>query len=394
MDLDKMIQHELEGKAFFYKYPESMLDKSKIFPFVDSNQPPWVIEAETNRSILLGLATGAGIMIPNTTPMEQVAYLSEKFRLSGTIDIKFYDPKNPGSYSSIVNSLEDRSLHVMHPYDTFNHSKYAVDPSILFFLNNKANLGTITNDAPKRKVFNLDEIGMTEGLFNQALEDMFGSIPSHIAVKLLTGAAGDGVYKGETDKLDIKRFSKGAASIVIEEFIHSIANYNIQYFIGSDGRIHFLGFGMQDIGKNGEYNGTTCMLSEVPPEGLLVVAYDACQKVALHGYKGFLGFDILEDYNGKYYPVDANIRPNASTAPYLVKKDLMDMLGKSIHVGSADITASSPDDVIKTIENHGGILFSMSSMYQKSKFKTFVLFGGSDESEARENYYLFKEAAK
>ena len=390
-----IIKQTMVGTALFNKYPESHKDVNLIFPFADSNQPPEVIEAETARAFITGLATGASVVVQSSLWSGQIGYMASTFGLENNLQVHTFDPNVPNSHIGVLNSLQDKSVHVLHPYDLINPSKYLVTPEILFLLNDKKHLGKITTHAPKRKVISLENILVSQGWFQNELESLFGEVPQTIVVKKGDpSAAGDGVYVGQLP-FDIKTFAAGQKNLIIEQFIQTSASFNVQYFIDKAGQYHFLGYGKQQIGEHGEYDGTTCFLAKTPHLNLSQAGVEATAKVAKFGYIGFCGFDILEELGtNSNYVVDANVRINASTAPYLLKDQLMKLLGNYVHVGSASVSAQSEVKAIDAIEKHGGMLYSISSRYGNSQYKCFVFFGGNSEAKALQNYNDFKEAIK
>jgi hypothetical protein len=393
--LNELMQKDLSGTTFFCKYPESHKDLNIIYPFADSNQPPEVIEAETARSFLIALATGADTLVQDTLWLGQADYLAATLGLENKINIYTFNPSKPNSHIEAINSLPKKSVHVLHPYDLVDKNSYAVAPETLFFLNDKKKLGSIA-DAPKRKIISLHDAVITKNWFLAELEDLFGEIPSDIVVKKGSpSAAGDGVYVGSLDDFNLRSMIEGQKEIIIEQFIPTSANYNVQYFIDGAGEFHLLGYGKQHIGMHGEYDGTTCFLAKAPHQNLLHTAEKTANNIAKFGYFGFAGFDILEEVGAlTNYVIDANVRINASTGPYLVKEKLTELLGPYVHVGSASITAQDEKKVISMIEKHGGMPCSISSRYGEGMYKCFVLFGGDTNTQAIENYDRFKEVMK
>ncbi|MFQ6010527.1 MAG: ATP-grasp domain-containing protein, partial [Candidatus Aenigmatarchaeota archaeon] len=167
-------------------------------------------------------------------------------------------------------------------------------------------------------------------------------------------------------------FLVGEEELIVEELINVKNNFNIQFFIDKDKSIYCIGYGIQITTDDGEYEGTICFLNNDPNPKLLEVTNDACANIAERGYFGFLGFDVLEDDNGDYYIVDANIRINGSTSVHLIKDKLLPKLGDYAYMTSFDLGAESPTEAIEKISEYG-ILLSLSHKEQ-GKYKAFAMF--------------------
>ncbi|HIH18091.1 MAG TPA: ATP-grasp domain-containing protein [Nanoarchaeota archaeon] len=377
-DLVKAINGNMSDSIFFAKYPELVNGKdvgeNPRFPFTEGGYDEQTIVAETMRFYSVAAMTGAKFLLPIQAPLEQVHNLHEKLGIpfddSGVI---LFDNNDPTSYTSTLNSLPKGSLHLLHPYNTINEDVCAINPRLLSYLNNKANLREIVEISPKRKLITVDELLRKD---NEIMKKPF-------VVKKTTGSSGDGVrILNSADELpSLDGFLNNETDIILEEFVDSAKNYGIQYFIGKDKRARFVGFNFQKTTESGEFEGSVCCLSEKPDEGLVEVGFKACKNIAALGYWGFVGLDVLQNKAGDYYVIDPNIRATAATPVYLLRNTLKDTLGDYVYVSSAKMMAGSAQQVINEIENQGGMLLSMSHG-GKGVYKYFAMFGADEPDKA------------
>ncbi len=378
--LMKALEETYKGSYLFMKYPELVNGKDKgdthKYPFAEGGYSDITIVAETLRFLPLAMMSGAGFLMPMQAPEEQVTNLSG---MLGKHDspILLYDNSNAKHYTDLANSLPEKSLHVLHPYDNIAPEVYANDPDLLFMLNDKSNLHLFTDQIPQRQLFSLQDTNFLEDIVKQKA----------VVLKKTEGSAGDGlkILKSPKDLAKLNGFFSDVSQIIVEDYIEANHNYSIQFLIDKSNEIHYIGFGEQFMTSEGEYEGVVCYLEKEPEHELFTIGQNAAKKVAEMGYHGIVGFDILKDFQGEYYVIDPNIRPTAATPAFLMKDSLMPFFGDAVYLGSTSTKANSTQEVIQKVENKGGMVLCMSNQ-DNGLYKYFGLVGGIDYQDAISNW--------
>ena len=392
MTLIEEIKANLKGSYLFTKYPEIIngkdLGRNHKFPFAEGGWSDKTIVAETMRFLPVASISDAKFMVPLQAPKEQIENLRNKLNLEvKDSQLIYFDNNNPESYIKILNRTPKKSLHVLHPYDNINHNSYAINPQIILELNNKANLDKLVeyNNIPKRELVPIDI------LTNGGIE----LLKKPYVLKKITGSAGDGIkiiHDPTQISENIETFLDGETEIIVEELIDASNSYSVQFFVDKKKNIHYVGHAEQKISPGGEYEGVTCILDKPPDKNLLEITQKACNKVVLKDYYGFVEFDVIQKRDNKQlYIVDPNIRLTAATPVYILKDKLVELLGNNIHLASSQMKADNPSKVIETVNEHEGLLLSMSHKNQSNIYKFFAMFGANNKNQIYSKWTKFKE---
>ncbi|MDD2337664.1 MAG: ATP-grasp domain-containing protein [Geobacteraceae bacterium] len=201
-----------------------------------------------------------------------------------------------------------------------------IQPSLISFVNNKANLKALVDDGylPRRAIVPFAEL--TSYLSRYPLPNVVKAVTEEP-----TGAGLD-VIICET-AADVSRAEKVfgvCAFVVVEEFLHIARNLCLNYAVTSEGEIIFLGCAEQICTRNGVYLGNWLGKNiEAPPEAVSV-GRQIVQKGFTLGYSGLVGIDMAVLADGRIMVFDLNFRINGSTTPLLLARSAMETYGQPL----------------------------------------------------------------
>ena len=201
-----------------------------------------------------------------------------------------------------------------------------IQPSVLSFVNNKANLGALVEAGylPQRAVIPFTELASY--LSSNPLPNVVKA-----ATEEATGAGLD-VVLCET-AADVRRAEQvfcRCEFVVVEEFLQINRNLCLNYAVTAWGETIFLGCAEQISDRSGRYLGNWLGKSiEAPPEAVQV-GMRIVKKGFDHGYFGLAGIDMALLDDGRIMVYDLNFRINGSTTPLLFAKSVMETFGQPL----------------------------------------------------------------
>lgn len=238
----------------------------------------------------------------------------------------------------------------LFPFDRLLPEKHAVNPDTHYRLLSKATLAQLGVLCPTYQTYDLTQVDL-----NQI------QLPSKYPylVKTSHGLSGEGTYiiRSNSDLNycleEIKKYLKInlLETIIISEFVaDEVHNYCVQFYINKAGEITLLGVTQQLVSPEGNYLGGlidyTNDLSQFS-QIILAVGLYAHQQ----GYFGIIGFDVLEDRDGKLYAIDANFRINGST-PLCLQRHVLLKQDKAIAKYSSDYRMEGTlDSILITLKS-------------------------------------------
>jgi hypothetical protein len=207
-----------------------------------------------------------------------------------------------------------------------------VEPELLSYLNNKANLGAIVADpyiVPRRVVI--------DGGVTGALSTL--SLPCVVKVASDDSNGGGVAVAMCREPVDLVAASERFAScerLVVEEMLDVDRSPCLHFAVLPDGRVRYLGFADQDVTPAGRYRGnwlTNDPGSALAPEAV-VSATTAVHRAADMGFRGIAGIDLAILRSGRSLVIDLNFRVNGSTAAVLLAGaiDEATMPGVTMHL--------------------------------------------------------------
>ncbi|ACK73749.1 protein of unknown function DUF201 (plasmid) [Gloeothece citriformis PCC 7424] len=223
----------------------------------------------------------------------------------------------------------------LFPFAHLKTEKHAVNPNIHYRLLSKVTLAKMGVQCPKYESYNLHQT---------PLKDIQFPVEFPYLIKTSHGLSGEGTYiiKNTFDlnycQSELKKYLDIGLldEIVVSEFIKDLVqNYCVQFYINKAGVITLLGTTTQLVSFDGTYLGGLIdyQNSDMSKFGEMIAIIGQYAKE--QGYFGFIGFDVLEDKNGKLYAIDANFRVNGST-PLCLQRHTLLSLDKPVAKYSTD----------------------------------------------------------
>lgn len=242
------------------------------------------------------------------------------------------------------NSYFDQVI-TLFPFDSLKPEKHAVAPDTHYRLLSKAMLSELGVQCPKYSSYNLHQT---------SLEDI--QLPEQFPylIKTSHGLSGEGTYiiRSVSDLnycleelrkyLDIKLLD----TIIVSEFVkNAVQNYCVQFYLSKTGDITLIGTTIQIVTPEGNYLGGLIHYRKTDMSKFFEMIAAIGQYAHQQGYFGFIGFDVLEDREGKLYAIDVNFRVNGST-PLCLQRHILLGLGKEVGKYSSDYRMNGTLDSI------------------------------------------------
>ncbi|MDM5337017.1 ATP-grasp domain-containing protein [Fictibacillus enclensis] len=286
--------------------------------------------------VKLDLLTGSQFAVMGDMPVicsrsvttRQATDLYERAGLQLRFPMHYYSTEE--DYRNLFKRLEDERKRMVvqhiHPEEEMSALNYWIDPKLVQYLNNKANLEELVPEghAPKR-------VSTTAAKLHEHLEAF--SFPC--VVKAATNeanAAGFDVFICRTDE-DIQKaekFFETCEGIVIEEYLEIEHNYCVQFACTFDEKLIYLGSTVQNIDENAKYKGNWVDEDSEPDSEVIKIGRRIMEEGCKRGYRGIAGFDIAVTPDGRKIAFDLNYRVNGSTAALLLKDSITEQLGKRV----------------------------------------------------------------
>jgi len=201
-----------------------------------------------------------------------------------------------------------------------------IQPSVLSFLNNKANMSALVDGEylPRRTV--LPSAKLVDFVTSQALPFVV-----KVATDEPTGAGLDVVIcESLSDSKRAEDVFRSCRTVIVEEFLPISRNLCLNYTIAQSGAITFLGCAEQVSDAQGIYQGNWLGKDISAPAEAVAIGERIARAGFTMGYYGFLGIDmaVLDDDRIKVF--DLNFRINGSTAPLLLAESVMQRFARPL----------------------------------------------------------------
>ncbi len=185
-----------------------------------------------------------------------------------------------------------------------------VAPSLLRYLNNKANLPAIVGPEGSPRRTSIDSAAVAT---LRADESWVLKVCSDDS-----SGGGFGVYVHHAGTpIARPAFVQPGADLIVEEYLDLVENWCVHFCVEAIGGPRLLGATEQIISATGAYGGSRVGGTVLPP-----AAAELCQGVAERarglGFIGYCGIDTGLTSSGELRVFDLNFRINASTPPLLV----------------------------------------------------------------------------
>jgi hypothetical protein len=201
-----------------------------------------------------------------------------------------------------------------------------IAPSVLSFVNNKANLRELV---PNEKIPDRDI------LLTKRLADTCQSLRLPAVIKAVTDESSGGgidvrICRSITDVQKAVSYFAECRSVIVEEYLHIRRNLCLHYCVTQEGSIAYLGFAKQVIDEDGQYHGNWIDVKEECP----IEAIELGTRIALtgfeRGYFGVLGIDVAMLEDGTCKAFDLNFRGNGSTPAVLYAQSVYENYHKPV----------------------------------------------------------------
>jgi len=251
---------------------------------------------------------------------------------------------NRAEYLEILSRAQERSVILQHVHDASEIDPAAcwIDPGLLSFLNNKANLGELVpaEAVPERVLVAPRELGRFET-----------DLPFYVKATTdeSTGGCLD-VCRCET-RADLDRaiaLVSGCALAVVEREIDMERNLCVNYAIFPDGNVEYVGVAEQIV-EAGRQTGNWIGVEGLPSE-VIELGRRIMEKGSRLGYRGFAAFDMAITREGRPVVFDLNFRINASTAPLLLMPAVEASRGEPLALSSMVASSRGLEAIIEAVK--------------------------------------------
>lgn len=212
-----------------------------------------------------------------------------------------------------------------HPSEALPPETQWIDPALLRYLNNKANLGALSpaGHVPRRAVVSREAFFSLE------------APPLPFVLKAATDdSTGGGVAVMVCRTLDEVKAASAvfvhSERLVVEEFLTIRQNLCMHFAVTMDGTVLYTGFADQDVTEAGRYRGNWMRLGDVLPSRVVDVAREVVWNAASLGYRGIAGIDLAVTDDDRVMVVDLNFRVNGSTAAALLAPAIYHKFGAGV----------------------------------------------------------------
>lgn len=239
----------------------------------------------------------------------------------------------------------------LFPFDHLLPEKHAVNADTHYRLLSKATLAQLGVPCPIYQTYSLSQVSLDQI-----------QLPSQFPylIKTSHGLSGEGTYiiRNHSDlNYCLEELKKYLSihlleTIIVSEFVkHEVNNYCVQFYVNKQGGITLIGVTQQLVSPEGNYlGGLIDYTNDLSKFSEMIAAVG--QYAHQQGYFGVIGFDVLEDRDGKLYAIDANFRINGSTPLCLQRHQLL-KLNKAIAKYSSDYRMEGTlDSILTTLKPH------------------------------------------
>lgn len=264
---------------------------------------PIICSAGFDTQIAVDLLADAGLeFMPGSSP----------FRAGEALD----------AVSAVLRQPETK-LVIQHafPSDAVEPDRYWIDPELLRYLNNKANLPALVG---------AEHVPQRSAVDPQAYFSGDPELP--VVLKAASQQSTGGgfavmICRTSDDLRSAERLFADCHSIVAERPVEIQRNPCLNFAVMRSGEVRYLGFADQDISDEGKYLGNWLELGSTLPDAVIEAATEPVKRAAVMGYFGFAGVDVAISRDEHVYVLDLNFRLNSSTASVLLAPALEERLG-------------------------------------------------------------------
>jgi hypothetical protein len=201
-----------------------------------------------------------------------------------------------------------------------------IPPSILSFLNNKANYREIVDNTylQHRTIH-------SSGLIFEKLSSLWLPVVIKASTDETSGGGFDVfICRSEHDLKEAEKKFQACSRVVVEEYLEIHRNLCLNYAVTANGKIIYIGSAEQVSDAEGKYQGNWIdPQSEAPPEAVKL-GHDIVQRSFEYGYWGFVGLDMAVQDDGYIIVFDLNFRVCGSTCALALAEAVRKNLGQPV----------------------------------------------------------------
>ncbi|MCE5195213.1 MAG: ATP-grasp domain-containing protein [Nitrospiraceae bacterium] len=269
---------------------------------------PTLCDSSVSSPDSLKLLTDAGLALPEKI----ISYSSSKEYLDTLRDI--------------YTSGQKLALQYIHLESEVPADRYWVHPEKISFLNNKANIEKLVEQAylPKRKI-----LKSSKPNFKKLVSELPAVIKS--VTNESSGTGTDVMICRNFEQLSYaENLFSTCSHFVCEEYLDIVRNLCLNYAVTASGEIKYLGCAEQISDSYGKYHGNWIDSKIIVPESAVKTGLEIAREGMLIGYWGFVGIDMAVLENGDIKVFDLNFRVNGSTRALLLADSILRTHGKQV----------------------------------------------------------------
>lgn len=278
----------------------------------------------------LDFLTGSPLTVAGALPVicsysvitEEVFSLLEKANLEVAASPHVY--RTEEDYNKLLNRFSSKKQKIVfnhvHRPNEVDQKAYWIDPKLIGYLNNKANLSKIVPSGyvPRRAIIPSGKIQ------NVTYEFMKLPLVIKAATNQSTGSGYDVIIcRDPKDILRAHSCFNICEAVVVEEHIDIQKIFNTQFAKTVSGQIIYLGTSEQISGPSGNYLGNWITGPETPPNSIVELGHSIMERACQSGFIGIGGFDIALSKDNRVLAIDLNFRLNGSTPALLLRDSIM-----------------------------------------------------------------------
>ncbi|PKN52083.1 MAG: hypothetical protein CVU55_08485 [Deltaproteobacteria bacterium HGW-Deltaproteobacteria-13] len=308
------------ARTFSSIYGPSFVFMARTSPHATRWQPPG--------EMVLDMMTATMLTILGDMPIVCAASVSTPDALNLLRDTGFQVPSEIHRYFDVAdyirllqNLCQDGPKMVVqhvHPPSEMPPQRCWIAPSVLSYINNKANLENLVpkSNLPIRKIVSVDQI---------AGRSRSWSTP--VVIKAVTDETTGGgidvrICRNNSDIQKAAEYFKDCRYVVVEEYMNILRNLCLHYCVTANGGIDFLGFTEQVSDEQGIYHGNWLEAEAVCPTDAVEAGTSIVRAAYERGFYGILGMDVAVPEDGPCKVFDLNFRGNGSSPARLYSKSV------------------------------------------------------------------------
>jgi len=239
--------------------------------------------------------------------------------------------ESEAEYLELLLSLASSGSHLVvqyvHTPEDIDPAHYWVDPKVLSYVNNKANLAALVPPGhhAERKVLDSEEAA--------AFLEAPPAWP--FVLKAATDESSGGgvdvcICRDPEDLIKAADTFRSTPTLLWEEFLDIQRNFCLAFVAWPDGAVEHIGDTEQVSDAEGKYKGNWMGSGAEAPQDAVAAGQEAASRASALGYRGMIGIDVAETKDGRVLVFDLNFRMNGSSASALLQESVTAVTGHRV----------------------------------------------------------------